>query len=422
MKLSTLTRSLLAVVLCAAVLPAQAQFGGVRNLIQDVQRATQPPAPPAMPSEGGGMPPAAPAAAGAQAPAAAAPGAGASPTPRGAGAHDFAAWSHDMAPAPQKSPYVVVPALRIHAFSNPCSSGGGRCWVPQIYLPMVGSLPASAEVHVSYSHGGKAWFVDKFKRSEGHPQSATTSNTAIYRFSPIGVRSGDKAARHIGRVDFDVEVRDPLNAGAANKLFKGHFIAGREPTGFGDHDYYVSYDWATEVLLLDVLGARYGANHATEMPTLGVSGVFLQPKDVTESSSIHLFYNGKEIASSTGAAIIWDQKARNTQTKSGYGVLQLRWTLPTVAAYNQTTPNSDTFLLSSNPGSYTIKIIRNGEIAREAQFTVGADGKLDRTMNVAGNMPHGFTIIPAKVLGTGDGKRRDSYKTEGFYGNPVAKP
>jgi hypothetical protein len=83
--------------------------------------------------------------------------------------------------------------------------------------------------------------------------------------------------------------------------------------------------------------------------------------------------------------------------------------------------NSNAFYADKNPGEHTVKIYRKGAQVRELKFTIGADGKL---------MDTGFAkplflakykvIVPVKVVGASEKWDALSWKTDAFYGNPIA--
>jgi hypothetical protein len=320
---------------------------------------------------------------------------------------DIDQWSTLLPPVNTQLPYAVLAGVRFEAFSNPCPGGAGRCWVPIIQLPMSGRMSTGQEVHVSYKAGGKPWFTERFR-----PADATAllrdrnSVNLLYRFR--SGRNQEHLARHTGRIDFEVSFVDPL-AGANRKVGAGHFTVGG---GANDVDYYVSYDWATEVMWVDFMGR---GNPSLDHPGLVVQGVFLQPTERSETLSLHLFHKGREIASADRFGSDFTTSARNSKTRAGYGVIGAAWSMPNVVAYDRRPEKGGFFVLSENPGEYTLKVLRNGELAREASFTITPDGKIDRSLNVAAHLPHGYTVLRAKVHGQQD-QARSTFKADGLWG------
>jgi hypothetical protein len=333
--------------------------------------------------------------------------------------HNYESWTEGLEPSAVEKPYVLTAALRFEAFSNPCPTATGRCWIPKISLPMVGALPSSGEVHVSYSVGGKPWFVEKFTRKQAQA-GLGRNETNIYKFLSERNTYDGQGTRAVGRIDFTVELRDVL-ANTAKRISQGHFKVGRVSTALGgrareDFDYYVDKDWAAQYLVIDFFGTR---TDIVEYPQLGVSGTFVQKKPQKESFAFHLFLNGKEVASTSSWGHAWATTARHPETQNGYGAMGVRWQLPSVVAYNNPSkPITDALVLSENPGNYTIKIIRNGELVRESGFTVREDGTIDRSLNIAARIPNGYTIVKAKPIG-GAEAAAGSGTSDGFWGHPI---
>lgn len=69
-----------------------------------------------------------------------------------------------------------------------------------------------------------------------------------------------------------------------------------------------------------------------------------------------------------------------------------------------------------------MKVLREGDLARSAKFTVGPDGRLlDNGITQKNNLGGLAMILPVKVLGTSDGQwNAMAWKTDAFYGNPLS--
>ena len=320
---------------------------------------------------------------------------------------DIEQWSSQLPPVIAERPFAVLAGVRFEAFSNPCPSGSGRCWVPIIQLPMQGRLNTGVEVHVAYKAGGKPWFTEKFRPADATALLRDRNNVSLLYRLRSG-RNQEHLARHTGRIDFEVSFVDPL-AGGSRKLAAGHFTVGG---GANDVDYHVSYDWATEVMWVDFMGR---GNPALDYPGLVVQGIFLQPTERSETMSLHLFHKGKEIASADRFGTDFTTNARNPKTRQGYGAIGAAWSLPNVVAYDRRPEKGGFFVLGDNPGEYTLKVLRNGELAREANFTIKPDGTIDRSLNVAAHLPHGYTVVRAKVHGQQD-RAKANFKADGLWG------
>jgi hypothetical protein len=83
---------------------------------------------------------------------------------------------------------------------------------------------------------------------------------------------------------------------------------------------------------------------------------------------------------------------------------------------------SDIFFMSQKAGEYEVKVLRDGELARSAKFSVGPDGRLvDNGITQKNSLGGLAMILPVKVIGTGDGQwDANAWKTDAFYGNPLS--
>jgi hypothetical protein len=406
-----LLRSLVAFTLAGAALGAQAQ-GGRFNLDklretlnqlpgQAPAPASAPPAPaPATPAAVADTPAPQSVVAPAAAPATVAP------------AQDIEHWTMQLPPVGAASPYAVVAGLRFEAFSNPCPDGKGRCWVPIASLPLAGALRTGQEVHVTYKAGGRPWFTERMRPADATALLRDRAGAVLLNRLRSG-RNQEHLARHAGRIEFEVAHVDPL-ANTTRKLASGHFVVDRAPGAADQADYHVAYDWATEVMTLDFTGS---GNPAFDHPGLTVRAVFLQPEERAESMSLHLFHGGREIASASRWGNDWTTSARDGKTRKGHGAVGTAWALPNVVAYDRRAQKGPGFfVLGENPGEYTVKILRNGELAREAAFTVTPDGRIDRSLNLAANLPGPYTLVRAKASGTQD-RARPASRPDGLWGH-----
>ena len=99
---------------------------------------------------------------------------------------------------------------------------------------------------------------------------------------------------------------------------------------------------------------------------------------------------------------------------------------PIVSTRARTAPAGPTllkriFFLAANPGEYEVKVLREGDLARSAKFTVGPDGRLvDNGITQKNSLGGLAMVLPVKVLGSGDGQwDANAWKTDAFYGNPL---
>lgn len=162
------------------------------------------------------------------------------------------------------------------------------------------------------------------------------------------------------------------------------------------------------------------------MPPLKVAMWFRGELDNTKLAA-YLFYNGKQIGSTkeqTGgagydAAIFANASEGNTRWERwafSWGLVR-GWNADTSSANN----TSQMFFLNRNPGEYEVKVLRDGDLARSAKFTVGPDGKLvDNGITQKNSLGGLAMILPVKVIGAGDGQWDPNAWKDAFYGNPLS--
>ena len=159
-------------------------------------------------------------------------------------------------------------------------------------------------------------------------------------------------------------------------------------------------------------------------PNVDVS-VWLKGKSDTGELAAYLFYNGKQIASTKQMGFFDETTTLTTMAMDGTDPTWKRWVFGwfLVRGYNhgETQYSTQVHYLDKNPGEYTVKVLRGGELCRETKFTVGDDGKLaENGLDEANNLGTRRIILPVKVLGDADGAwNHDAWKTDAFYGNPL---
>lgn len=210
-------------------------------------------------------------------------------------------------------------------------------------------------------------------------------------------------------------------------MFSGRFkvakfhIGNDQPAFKNQFEYYVDQDWN---LPIGYLSFNTAADQ--NMPPLKIAMWFRGELDNTKLAA-YLFYNGKQIAStkdqsgSAGydAAVFANAHEGNTRWE--------RWTFSwgSVRGWNTDTSSanntSDIFFMNQKPGEYEVKVLRDGDLARSAKFTVGPDGRLvDNGITQKNTLGGLAMILPVKVIGAADGQwDPNAWKTGAFYGNPL---
>jgi hypothetical protein len=81
----------------------------------------------------------------------------------------------------------------------------------------------------------------------------------------------------------------------------------------------------------------------------------------------------------------------------------------------------NTHVLEKNPGQYTFKLFRNGTQIREFSASIDSDGRWVRPpYSDVFKFPHNGVLLTAKVMGNQEKWNQATWKSELFYGNPIA--
>lgn len=336
--------------------------------------------------------------------------------------------------ADEDGPSIVKPSMNIMVtrylryFASPTAKEpiyNTWSWRPRYNFSIAGPIPGGSQISITfYKPDGTAWMTNPCPVNE-IPAGQTVPVANPNDTTDAAERAATTA---VGTYTFKINLKNPLTN--TNKmLYSGKFtinkfhVGPNLPVNKGQWDYYVEHDW---LLPIGYLGWKQTEDE--EAPQL-ISLMWFRGDIKQEEIAAYMYYKGKQICS-TG----------NSAQGSGYPQYTLyppstppdpRWVgyvfrFSKVAAYNKMfSANSypDTFFLDKNPGEYEIKVLVKGQLARTTTFTVGADGKVvDNGIAAANGITPMPMILPLKVIPGGDVKAvPTSYKTDAFYGNPLAK-
>jgi hypothetical protein len=327
--------------------------------------------------------------------------------------------------SPQSGPTLLkysvqVTANRLLRYWKAPDTDNYWSWLPKVNFLVMGPVMAGTVFTVDFTNpDGSPWYsVECFSESieagrwggvgtpaiTTHIDKRTTLVTGIFGFK-IRMKNevmGTNATLFTGK--FKV-----------NKFHKGNNL----PQFKNQFEYYVDQDWSMPI------GYLWLATQTDPKAPVTVATMWFRGESDSTKLAAYLFYNGKQIGStkeSTGGAAS-DAKllTSGNDTDPRWERWSFRWY--NVRAYNIDTSNNNSnfFLLSTNPGEYEVKVLRDGDLARSMKFTVGADGKIvDNGVASGNNLGWYGLILPVKVLGTSDGTwDATAWKTGAFYGNPL---
>lgn len=292
-------------------------------------------------------------------------------------------------------------------------------WVPRIEFEIIGPVP-----------GGSQWVVD-FQMPDGKPWISYKCRTDELGNDELGKVEGPvsdddekKAITQTGLFPFKIHLKNAL-AGTDTVMFEGKAKIGtyapdqQIPEYKGKREFYVDQDWRLPIGII-WLNPTMDEN----VPPLSVTMWFRGARSGTKLDAF-LIHNGQPVGTVEASS-----NHMEGELKTGVGDPmgswgRFTWTFVKVRGFNKDTSAStypDVYYLDKNPGEYEVRVLRDGKLARVAKFTVGADGWPTDNGIAANNKLGGIRrVVPVQVIGDQDpGYNREAWKTEAFYGNPLA--
>ncbi|MFL6229774.1 MAG: hypothetical protein ACJ741_13465, partial [Pyrinomonadaceae bacterium] len=292
-------------------------------------------------------------------------------------------------------------------------------WIPKVHFITQGpELPAGAHYYVEVMQpGGAPWVKAKCETTgDGGPSFVCGNRNDIEK-------SGTLAT---GVFPFSIKMRNPLE-GTEKTLFTGRakvekvLSSGNLRPGSKQFVYYTNQDWNLPI----------GQVYIDEKDNLSVR--FWIRGEIAGNIEAHLFYRGEEVGrfeqygNLYGAARCSPDIEYQPTRDAGAGAPQgAKWARAHCPFETITTkPNSNNsgwHSLSTNPGDYEVRVLRNKRLARVLKFSIGADGKIvDNGIASANGMAGvNYIFVPVQVIGDLDGTwDRNAWKTDAFYGHPL---
>lgn len=292
-------------------------------------------------------------------------------------------------------------------------------WAPEIVFSIYGPVPAGSKVFVEWdTPDGKPWFTQRMSTPTLQPDYYDeVKHAEELTFDQLEKKAITTAA---GLFPFRIKLKNALN-GTDQLLFSGKYkLATYAPNQSipeykGKREFFFDEDWRLPMAWLWL----HPVNN--EKAPIMNAEMWFKASNSSDDFEAFVFYNGKQIDNSR-AGSAEDTLTNGVDEKENRYSLR-RFFFNKVRGFNKDQYNAyaGSHFLDKNPGEYEIKVVRNGELARSFKFTVGADGKVVDN-GVARNSKIGGTrwIIPAKILGTADGKyNTGAVQSDAFYGNTL---
>ncbi len=326
-------------------------------------------------------------------------------------------------PMPQGGPTLLKYSVQItanrllHYWKQP-EVDNYWSWMPRVNFMVLGPVMTGTIFSIDFTNAdGSAWYsVDCVS------ESVPAGGWGIVGTPVITTHVDKRTTLATGVFGFTIKVKNEV-MGTNATLFSGKFkvdkfhVGNNLPQFKNQFEYYVDQDWRLPI------GYLWLTPTEPKSPVPVATMWFRGESDDTKLAA-YLFFNGKQIASTkeqTGSAGS-DAKllTSGNDQEPRWERWNFRWN--NVRAFNSdASDKSSFFLLSSNPGEYEVKVLRDGDLARSMKFTIGSNGMfVDSGVAKQNNLGWPGLLLPVKVMGTADGKWNAlAWKTEAFYGNPL---
>jgi len=285
-----------------------------------------------------------------------------------------------------------------------------RGWVPAIQYRGTGSIASGSRLSVDFAVGGKPWVSfdcnPEKETEDAHSWSATCGGDSI---------PGGKQVTYAGPVPFTIHLRNELQ-GTNVTLFNGTakvvmVPASKGATKIDNEEWYVDEDWR---IPFGYVFWEKDSGHGND-PFLHVA---FWVRGNSPEVEAHLFYQGKDIAKFSkpgNGAADWNPNLYR------WGLIDGEF----LGVYPDA-PGGDEgyeprFGVRNNPGNYEVKVLILGHLARSIKFKVSANGSLEGGIDSANTLGTDRVVVPVQVVGDSGGTwDRNAWKTDAFYGNPLA--
>jgi len=328
------------------------------------------------------------------------------------------------APVLLKRTIEVTPKRFLRYWKNPKAAEpvyNTYSWIPRVQFDVLGPIEAGEKLYVEFdTPDGKPWMKVNMRT----PEIGDDIWETIKADSVDDSELEKQAILGEGVFSFRIKMKNALN-GTDATLFSGKFKVGtflldqKIPDYKNKKDFFIDYDWHLPMAYL-WLNPQSDEN----VPQLATQ-ICLRGEVDSAKLEAYLFYNGKQIAKQTASSNSRKQIFSSTADEPSHRWQIWEFSFPTVRGFNKSESNSDfssNFFLDKNPGEYEIKVMRDNQLSRSIKFTVGKDGKIvDNNVAKQANLGGVRMIVPAKILGTGDGRfNAGAWQSEALFYNPLS--
>jgi hypothetical protein len=335
----------------------------------------------------------------------------------------LAAAAFAAGPTLLKRTVQVTPRRFLRYWKNPKAAEpvyNTYSWIPRINFEILGPIEGGSKIYVEFDKpDGSRWMTVNMRT----PELEDDIWEEMKSDDPGDDVLEKQAILDQGAFKFRIKMKNALN-GTDATLFAGTFKVGTYlldqniPDYKGKKDFFIDYDWHLPMAYLWL-----NPTSDENVPQLATQ-VCLRGNVDSAKLEAYLFYKAKQISKVSGSSNSQRQIYTSAADEPSHRWAIWEFTFPTVRGFNKSESANDwsgQFFLDKNPGEYEIKVMRDNQLSRSVKFTVGKDGKIvDNSVAKAAALGGVRMIVPAKVLGTGDGQyNAAAWQTDALFGNPL---
>ncbi|MCY7347380.1 MAG: hypothetical protein LH614_14315 [Pyrinomonadaceae bacterium] len=321
-------------------------------------------------------------------------------------------------PKPGEVPQLLLETLEIKAknesqYWKTPNQNNNPSWFPQVSFELFYNFAGKTTRFTAewFNADGSLWF------SEGLEKYDST----ILRSPYESVQFNKNAVQATGT--YGLKITD-TKTGKVH--FQGKFKIVKQslnPNETPKHIYFVDNDWHLPVAYVGFL------RNWTDYNLRPRPRVFFWFKGVLDGSQFEaeLHYNNQKINTTDKGGNINKHAqrgeecflAREVCAFSLYGFEWDNFLLDNSPNVRSNNPNA--YFTKDKPGEYTVKIFYKGDQVREAKFTIDQKGLVARNAFSEQIFLNDYRVaVPVKVIGNMEKWNATTWKTDAFYGNPLA--
>lgn len=322
-----------------------------------------------------------------------------------------------------KRTIFVTPQKYLRYWKNPKAAEpiyNTNSWYPKIKFDVLGPIESGSKLYVEFDRAnGTPWMkVNMF--------TPTLEDDVWETIKPDSISSDEEekqASIETGTFNFRIKMKNAL-AGTDTVLFNGKFkivqlsLDQNIPENKGKKEFMVDYDWQLPIGYIWI-----NPESDQDVPYISTQ-VCLKGNVETGKVEGYLFYNGKQISKDTMSTYSTKEVLTSGADEPHHRYSVMQFNFVSVRGFNHSSSASDysqNFFIDKNPGNYEIKILRNNQLVRTMNFTVGNDGKIvDNNISQNAKLGGVRMIFPAKITGNLDGQfNTAAWQTDALFGNPL---